>query len=375
MANRWQFAAVMDVSPEVPRKSTREPARRFSPRTVSERWPRKASAISLPLICCLLLMLAQATTKAGMAQQYLPLEVGNSWTYVGEDRSIKQFSVIATKELHGHIYFLMDDWFSPCCFPGYSDEGDILLRYDTDADQVLQYDPQGEEELVRYDFSDRPWGACGNQRTESGLTVIVPAGQFEDGVSFEYATDVRCGVFHETLAPGVGPVAFYSSWEGNFLLEGFTIVPEPIIVGDYNGNNELDADDLDLQAAAIAGNQNPQEFDLNNDELADFVDRQRWVNVLMNTWFGDANLDLEFNSSDMVQVFTAGKYETGRAAGWAEGDWNGDGLFDSSDMVTAFADGGYEQGPRTDAAAVPEPCGWLLLVLGLVALVRSCWRL
>ena len=50
---------------------------------------------------------------------------------------------------------------------------------------------------------------------------------------------------------------------------------------------------------------------------------------------------------------------------WAEGDWNGDGEFDSNDFITAFADGGYEQGPRTDVAAVPEPSGTLLLVIGL----------
>ena len=60
---------------------------------------------------------------------------------------------------------------------------------------------------------------------------------------------------------------------------------------------------------------------------------------------------------------------------WSEGDWNGDGIFDSSDMVTAFADGGYEQGPRTDAVAVPEPGGWVLLMLGIVPLltIRCGW--
>ena len=70
----------------------------------------------------------------------------------------------------------------------------------------------------------------------------------------------------------------------------------------------------------------------------------------------------------MIQVFTAGKYETGQAAGWAEGDWNADGVFNSSDMVMAFIDGGYEQGPRTNAVAVPEPGGWVLLVLGIAFL-------
>ena len=40
-------------------------------------------------------------------------------------------------------------------------------------------------------------------------------------------------------------------------------------------------------------------------------------------------------------------------------------IFDSSDFITAFVDGGYELGPRTDVAAVPEPSGTLLWVIGL----------
>jgi hypothetical protein len=36
--------------------------------------------------------------------------------------------------------------------------------------------------------------------------------------------------------------------------------------------------------------------------------------------------------------------------------------------ATAFNDGGYEKGPRTEAVAVPEPSGWLL-VLGVVMLL------
>lgn len=59
---------------------------------------------------------------------------------------------------------------------------------------------------------------------------------------------------------------------------------------------------------------------------------------------GDANLDGHFNSSDLVAVFQAGKYETMQPATWAEGDWNGDGVFDSGDLVAAFQDGCYEDG-------------------------------
>ena len=114
-------------------------------------------------------------------------------------------------------------------------------------------------------------------------------------------------------------------------------------------------------------------FDVTRDSLVNGDDLTAWVKDLKYTWFGDADLNLEFNSSDMVQVFAAGKYETNEEAGWAEGDWDGNGLFDSSDMVAAFVDGGYEKGLRTDAVAVPEPGGWVLLAVGLMG-IAGCRR-
>ena len=201
MAISWQLATVAAVSTKVCREATRRRPPRFPLRSVPERRSTRTLATNVPLILCLLLMFAREQAQAGMAQQYLPLEVGNSWTYVGEDQSIRQSHVITTKQLQGRTYFLMDDWFSPCCFPGDNDKVDILFRYDPDADRVLQYNLQSKEELVRYDFSGKPWGACRHELRETGLDVNVPAGHFEDGIRFAYATIVDCGIFDETLAP------------------------------------------------------------------------------------------------------------------------------------------------------------------------------
>ena len=94
---------------------------------------------------------------------------------------------------------------------------------------------------------------------------------------------------------------------------------------------------------------------------------------LKQTWFGDANLDSEFNSGDLVTVFSAGKYEADSPAGWDDGDWDADSLFNSSDLVAAFSDGGYEVGPVLPAvAAIPEPTSIVMALLGLMSF--ACLR-
>ena len=148
----------------------------------------------------------------------------------------------------------------------------------------------------------------------------------------------------------------------------FDLITSGGLPGDYNGDGFLNLPDLDLQTAAIAAND--LAFDENADGVVDFDDRYIWVHDYAKTWMGDADLNGEFTSLDFVQVFVAGKYETQEEASWAEGDWNGNGAFDSADFVTAFVDGGYEQGALEEVAAVPEPAGILLLLIGLTALLR-----
>lgn len=142
----------------------------------------------------------------------------------------------------------------------------------------------------------------------------------------------------------------------------------PAVPGDFDGNTDLDVADIDALSAAVAAGTNVSKFDLNGDAKVDTLDRTKWVSELKKTWFGDANMDLQFTSADFVLVFSAGEYEDEIAgnSGWADGDWNGDGDFNSTDFVIAFTDGGYEAGPRAAVSAVPEPsASWSL---GLVVL-------
>jgi hypothetical protein len=140
--------------------------------------------------------------------------------------------------------------------------------------------------------------------------------------------------------------------------------------GDFNGNQQLDAEDIELLSAEVRAMTNMAKFDLDNNMLVNQVDRLVWINELKNTYIGDSNLDGEFSSTDFVLVFTDGKYETGQPATWAQGDWNGDGRFESGDFVDAFVAAGYEKGPRPAVTSVPEPATIGVLVVGLCLVGR-----
>ena len=148
------------------------------------------------------------------------------------------------------------------------------------------------------------------------------------------------------------------------------------ILGDLNYNGEFDMQDLDIltQNVVVAPAEPHGEFlrrlDLNGDESVDVSDVNHWVTEFKSTWIGDANLDGVFDSGDFVDVFGAGKYETGESARWSEGDWNADELFDSSDFIAAFQDGGYEMGARSAVTSVPEPSSLLILLFGLLGVCR-----
>ena len=152
----------------------------------------------------------------------------------------------------------------------------------------------------------------------------------------------------------------------NGLVDNWSLTPMTDLIGDFNGNAALDVSDIDALNIIILANAHESQFDLNADAVVNSSDLTVWVHDLANTYFGDSNLDGEFASSDLVNVFVAGEYEddiVGNST-WMTGDWNGDGDFTSSDIVLAFEDGGYERGPR--AAVVPEPNVLLLMSIGLL---------
>jgi hypothetical protein len=135
------------------------------------------------------------------------------------------------------------------------------------------------------------------------------------------------------IASPVGVVWYENNGRGGFGIERLTALTASgvtsISVVDIDGDGNMDVVGAVYASGAIAWYE------------------QRLV--------GDANDDGVFNSSDLVQVVQAGKYEDGNPASNAtfdEGDWNGDGVFNSGDIVVAFQAGHYEQA----AAALPIDC-------------------
>jgi hypothetical protein len=142
------------------------------------------------------------------------------------------------------------------------------------------------------------------------------------------------------------------------------------VPGDFNGDGVLDAADVDDLSAKIAAGSTDMLYDVDSSSTVDAADLNFWIKDLFKTWIGDANLDKQFNSGDLVAVLATGTYEADVASVWTSGDFNADGRTNSGDLVAALADGGYEAGPKAAVSAVPEPSSLVLLLVGLLPLLR-----
>ncbi|MCA9212626.1 MAG: VCBS repeat-containing protein [Planctomycetales bacterium] len=118
--------------------------------------------------------------------------------------------------------------------------------------------------------------------------------------------------------------------------------------GDVTGDGNVDVDDIDRLCRARLDGETDVIFDLNGDGIVSIDDTTHLVKNILNTGFGDANLDGIFNSTDFVTVFRAGEYEDAIVGNstWSEGDWNCDGEFTTRDLVTAFTGGSYVANAR-----------------------------
>ena len=136
----------------------------------------------------------------------------------------------------------------------------------------------------------------------------------------------------------------------------YSPVPMPSKPGDFNLDEVVDDDDITMLLTAILAGSTDPAFNVDGNGAIDNQDYDHLIRNILQVPYGDANLDRQFDSADLVTVFQAGEYEDGITANstWASGDWNGDRDFNSSDLVKAFQEGAYEQAARPIAAVVGQ---------------------
>jgi len=231
---------------------------------------------------------------------------------------------------------------------------------------AVTYDPDGDEDNMLFYFGDE---AIGVEQLGDPLSVFAGQINSTSGIATVNVGFTDAAPGNDFAADGFqDDVRIYDRVLDLAELEEVRLanLQAAGLLGDFNDDGVLNALDIDALTTEVVAGTNDVLYDVNDDQLVDQLDRAVWVSDLKNTYVGDANLDGVFDSTDFVGVFVAGLYETGEAAGWAEGDWDGNQRFDSGDFVAAFVDGGYELGPKA-AMAVPEPSSfWLLLGLAIV---------
>ncbi|MCA9148448.1 MAG: hypothetical protein KDA92_04075 [Planctomycetales bacterium] len=204
-----------------------------------------------------------------------------------------------------------------------------ILHVNAGGDPIFtDYDPNDIQ--LNYSWSEEAWNHVG-----SGTGNLVSTPQFVDLDNNDFHLPAG------SPAIDAGDPASPLDADGTRVEMGFYAAFAELPSADINGDGTIDALDIDLICAAVVNNDNGTQFDLDGSGQVDKFDYDFLIDTVLGTQPGDANLDGQFTSSDLVFVFSAGQYENQEPAGWAEGDWDCDGLFTTSDLVRALQFG-YE---------------------------------
>lgn len=152
-------------------------------------------------------------------------------------------------------------------------------------------------------------------------------------------------------------------------------VSNPGLVGDFDNNQILDVNDINLLAAEMRSGTNNANFDLTNDGLVNSADHTAWVTDVYGTLLGDANLDFRVVFADFLKL----SQSFGLSGNWENGDFDGDGSVLFGDFLILGSTFGQTAGgagePSSGVAVVPEPSTplnmFFVLLFGYLAKCRE----
>ena len=99
--------------------------------------------------------------------------------------------------------------------------------------------------------------------------------------------------------------------------------------GDFTGDGQVDADDIDVLFDAVRHGSNVTFHDIDNNFVVNDGDVSHLVETILGTRFGDANLDGNVDGQDF-NTWNTHRFQ--RCTGWSMGDFTGDGSTDGSDF-------------------------------------------
>lgn len=210
-------------------------------------------------------------------------------------------------------------------------------------------------------------------RVTTGATLVPAMGDFVDGNDDAYRVSFDSRQRNLAIPDGA---QLRISWKADLEAEtrgwvfgldnvSLRLFADAIsVLGDFDGNGQLTAGDIDLLSEAIRDGEDALSFDVNSDDVIDFADREHWVTSreIANTLFGDANLDGIVDFADFLALSKG----FGSEGGWGQGDFDGNGDVEFPDFL-ALAE---SFGQSASVAAVPEPSSFLLHLIGLAGFAK-----
>jgi len=121
------------------------------------------------------------------------------------------------------------------------------------------------------------------------------------------------------------------------------------VPGDLDGDGIVTASDIDSIWGLIQAGDS--RADLNHDGVVDQADADYLIRVILNTEYGDVNLDGFVDADDLAETRRhIGQVFSG--PNWAGADFNGDGISDAADLAVVRRYSGFASLPAAPAASV-----------------------